>query len=809
MNNNNLYNTNNFIGITHNDYFKTASNALAKEIYIQTSNCSNYASNMYINCSNYASNISNILNINSSNYTNITSNIIQTNINKLINEKVESIILPLPADLTHTYITNSNILGEIRFWTKSTADFFLPPNLIGIAPDYRAKIRENGTFELYYVYNPAINLTFLSGWIDVATSIVALNASDANIGLAITGLEGQLLILQNNISRLATNTSVALADNMLLEWEEAQAYTASFREAIYDTPTGVIGTFENLTNNLYAGLTQARVSYVAAAGTDLTLLITQNPGVSFFLGIGGIAYAAAVSLAQDVSYIKEYTHVIEDAIYSNVNITQAQKDILYSSNNRRTALRYVSYCSNMSNMTIAQGFINTYNSNQQYIPSIKCETLDLNSGNITAVNTINVNTINISGKVKQFGNYLDDTYLKPEDLYNLSYNYTTERRYPPKAYNSSTTEKTVNLLGTLVYNQTLILDNIGITYGEGQYEIYSSSTYDNGITNKDKLFNFNNTETVNTPRWAINQYESGTGDYQGNSSIDGVDFGDFIIIKLPLPFLLTRFRIYKNTAFPQLAPSLWKCFGSSDGIEWFEIFQAHNFTRLTEANYNFGYYEKTLANTFTTLFNYIGFSFNSLTGTSGATSLNFSELQLFGKEQLSYNIDSYIYTTPEAVKVVVRDQMPDVPKRRGFIVSIPNTATYYDATTNITYYKYDLDLRLYLTQQIVPNTTDPYRSFKFACWYTPSYFGSYINSQPYVISYTIFMSNKANAILGQPDTAGLNIYAVGFPENVRLANILPNNIMLLKNANNNFNYLTIVSRIAPCDINCIIEDQLF
>ena len=453
--------------------------------------------------------------------------------------------------------------------------------------------------------------------------------------------------------------------------------------------------------------------------------------------------------------------------------------------------------------------INFYNKGVKTLSLTQDNNIEINNGNITGINNLTVNTLNISGKIQQFGNYLDETYLKPEDLYNLTYTYTTERRYPPKAYNTSTTEKTVNLLNTLVYNQTLILDSVGITYGDGQYEIYSSSTYDNGITNKDKLFNFDNIETVNTPRWELNEYASGTGDYQGNSSIDGVHYGDFIIIKLPLPFLLTRFRIYKNTAFPQLAPSLWKCFGSTDGIEWFEIFQAHNFARLVEADYNYGFYEKTLASTFTTLFNYIGFSFNSLTGTSGATSLNFAELQLFGKERLSYNIDSYKYTSHEAVKVVVRDQMPDVPKRRGFIVSIPATATYYDGTTNITYYKYDLDLRLYLTQQIVPNTTDPYRSFKFACWYTPSYFGSYINSQPYVISYTIFMSNKANAILGQPDTAGLNIYAVGFPENVRLANILPNNIMLLKNANNNFNYLTIVSRIAPCDINCIIEDQLF
>ena len=415
--------------------------------------------------------------------------------------------------------------------------------------------------------------------------------------------------------------------------------------------------------------------------------------------------------------------------------------------------------------------------------------------------------MNISGKIQQFGSSLDDTYLRPEDLYNLTYTYTDERRYPPKAFNISTTEKSVNFLNTLVYNQTLILDNIGITYGDGQYEIYSSSTYDNGITTKDKLFNFDNIETTNTPRWAINQYNSGTGDYQGNSSIDGVDYGDFIIIKLPLPFLLTRFRIYKNTTFPQKAPSLWKCFGSSDGAEWFELFQAHNFVRLTEADYNYGYYEKTLASGFTTLFNYIGFSFNSLTGTSGATDLNFAELQLFGKEQLSYNIDSYKYTSKDEVKAVVRNEMPDVGKRHNIIVSLLPQNTYYDSITDTTYFKYDLDLRIYCQNSVIEPTNDLMRIFKIKAWYQPSYFQSYINGNPYVISYEVWMSYKNNAIPGMPQTAGLNIFALGEPANQKLANILPNELMILRNVNGSLNYLTIVSR-TPADVSIIIEDML-
>jgi hypothetical protein len=844
MNNNNNFNINSWIGINHLDFFKNSSN----DLYFYTSNTSNILSNQIIITSNILENdiliTSNILEISSSNKT---SNL-RYDINKLINEETEHISLPVPYDLKHTYIYNSNLLGEIRFWCKSTTDFpvFIP---LGV-PDYRVKIDVDGKLKVYYTYDPSINATFGNGWVDVANSIVALNASDANIGVSLAGLGASIASNYLYFEQKIENLLFGLKGLGILNDNDIKGLLERFSKFKYETfptNTAVASIFQDIKEFFRTGLS----NFLERAVNNITIRITQNPTASFFLGLGGLAFAGATGAIQNMQYLEIISTILNSNITSNSNISSQRRIDILSSNTDEYISSTMDYCSNMYNFSIAQGFLNSniitqqyLNSintneikisqtnisnifvasnvlsninlnegflncnitNQQYLSNLKCDNLNLNNGNITAVNTISVNTINISGKVKQFGNYLDDTYLKPEDLYNLSYNYTIERRYPPKAYNSSTTEKSVNFLNTLVYNQTLILDNIGITYGDGQYEIYSSSTYDNGITNKDKLFDFDNTQTINTPRWGINQYSSGFGDYQGNSSIDGVHNGDFIIIKLPLPILLTRFRFYKNTSFPQLAPSLWKCFGSFDGIEWFEIFQAHNFTRLTEANYNLGYYEKTLANTFTTLFNYIGFSFNSLVGTSGATSLNFAELQLFGKEQLSYNIDSYKYTTPEAVKVVVRDDMPDVPKRRGFIVSIPASATYFDGNT--TFYKYDLDLRLYTKTKIIENTTDLMRIFKIRFWYVPSYFGYHIDGQPWVNSYEIYMSNKQNAILGQPETAGLNIIALGNPENLRLANVLLNQLMLLKNAFGSLNYLTIVSRTAPADVYVIIEDML-
>ncbi len=186
MNNNNLYTNNNFIGTTHLDASKITSNFILNTSNILESHLSN-TSNIL---ESHIFNTSNILDSKASNFTTTTSNLILARYDKLIGEEKENIILPIPTDLTHTYIYNSNLVGEIRFWCKSTSSY---PVVIPIGiPDYRVKIAPNGHLMCYYTYDPAINLTFGNGWIDIANSIVALNASDANIGVSLGGLEIQI-----------------------------------------------------------------------------------------------------------------------------------------------------------------------------------------------------------------------------------------------------------------------------------------------------------------------------------------------------------------------------------------------------------------------------------------------------------------------------------------------------------------------------------------------------------------------------------------------------------------------------------------
>jgi hypothetical protein len=69
------------------------------------------------------------------------------------------------------------------------------------------------------------------------------------------------------------------------------------------------------------------------------------------------------------------------------------------------------------------------------------------------------------------------------------------------------------------------------------------------------------------------------------------------------------------------------------------------------------------------------------------------------------------------------------------------------------------------------------------------------------------MSFKANAASGGQGAAGVNIYAIGYPNNPTLNITPPNNIFILASPFNDFNYITLVST-SPADIRVIIEDLI-
>jgi hypothetical protein len=95
-----------------------------------------------------------------------------------------------------------------------------------------------------------------------------------------------------------------------------------------------------------------------------------------------------------------------------------------------------------------------------------------------------------SGKIKQNGILLDNTYLTSNHIYNLAFNYTAERQYPPKLYTNSGNQTATTFLGQSAVVETMTLNTSGINYGSGIYELYSSTSYSDFLYTKKFLFDY-------------------------------------------------------------------------------------------------------------------------------------------------------------------------------------------------------------------------------------------------------------------------------------------------------------------------------
>ena len=181
MNNNNLYNTNNFIGSTHQDYFKTASNAITSDI-IATSNI-----------------LENHIKLSSNNNIDFT-NILRTDINKIIISYYDN---ELFSGAINTHIFANEILGEIRFITKNAPNYFGSTN-----HKFITKIKENGVLSVYYVYNPAYP-TVLAGWYDVIDTIRDNYAFQSQTSGVLISIQQEI----NSLSAAATALEIIVEDH--------------------------------------------------------------------------------------------------------------------------------------------------------------------------------------------------------------------------------------------------------------------------------------------------------------------------------------------------------------------------------------------------------------------------------------------------------------------------------------------------------------------------------------------------------------------------------------------------------------------
>jgi hypothetical protein len=422
--------------------------------------------------------------------------------------------------------------------------------------------------------------------------------------------------------------------------------------------------------------------------------------------------------------------------------------------------------------------------------SLNATTINENGNNISSIyDTITDRQLSISD--------LTNIYVSSNQLYNYTYAYSSPQPYPPKLYNNITTETPIIFLTQSAYYQVMTLNTLGITYGSGTYEIYSSSIYNTANTyNKGLLFNYNQSEAI-TAAWQNNTYDS-TGVYinTNNKYINSGYLGDWIVVKLPTSIILTSFKFYPYTATDVLrSPGEWKCYGSTDNTNFTEIAEGSQTSRLVASNYTTnGFYEKTLPGSFSTPYQYFGWCINKLVGISGQTFLHFSELKIYGKE---------VIPTITNVKYLSSNLLPNIQKKNGFKITCSKPIT----LNGNAYFKYDIDLTKY-TQNLLLSDNSPYRSFNINCFIASGYFNLLSNNLPRVFNYNVYMSNEASTG-GNGEIAGIegiNICATGTPENYNLDKIPPNYLFLLRT--NDYNFLSVVTTQSDLVVNCIIMDNL-
>lgn len=629
MNNNNIYNTNNFIGTIHQDYFKTASNLLSKEIY----NVSNILEN---HSSNYTNIRSNALEIISSNYTNnLRQELWEVNPNNLL------CLIKSKKDLNnsnHTYIHNLNYEGEIRF---KVVDNINNPLYSG---DHTVRINKNGKLELYHIFDPLIP-TYMSGWYDVDYNLIKtlFNVDTLNIqiiaaGSSIAFIEGQITNIYNLIALIQTGLGIT---NNSLEFTQDLLYNS---EILTDQNWNIMRYREN-----YLEFAE---DYASITGNTVKLSSRIIQETSTAVGNYGTVLQAGGVIAGIVggiySLIENQKNLNIASNLSNLNfqMTNNQRKSLVDNNLSNSIIIANDMSISLSNSHILQGFINSNVSNQQFIPSLKTDSLYLNSGSITGISTINTNAI---------------------------------------------------LTSTLA--------------------------------------------TVNTGNIA----PPSVGNFGG--------LGDKIIFSNGTP-----------TTYP----------------------------------YSIGLDTKTIWMSSPSNINFYNNGSNSITITSN------NELWCSGKIKENNIYLSNIYTTSNIAKSLILYDTPNVNKKFGFICQVNNLI--YPNGGDIPYYKYDIYLPSYTISKIVPYTSDPYRIFKITAYYATCYFGIIKNGLPNIISYEIYMSEKALAAAPFGD-AGINICAIGQPENYKLDKLMPNNLFLFKSLTANYNYLTLISTNIS-DVSVLIEDML-
>lgn len=368
----NNYNNNYFdyIGATGeytiSDYIDTTSN----NNFIYTSNTSNYLNKRIDDIDIETSNIS-------SNYTQgLRNELWEVNPNN-------SYCLIKSINYTgtnHTYIINSNIDGETRFYTLASSAF----NLGGL--DHNTKIDYLGRLKVYHNFD-LTQPTILAGWYDVDFEIAQLKADGVNTDIQLSVLDAAVANIQS-VELPAITTALSTYGSMIGDTQLiAETLTDELDFLITNEQLALI---RNRTEN-YTDLAQSLGDVVNAPNRFISKGLEAAGDLLQIGSIGAIGFGVCAGIGALGEWFK-LQYFASNITPSNFTLTPTQRRQLIDSNISNQILIMDDIFSNFSNVNIIQGFINSNIITSQFIPSLNANEIKLKNSPIFEFSPANTPT---------------------------------------------------------------------------------------------------------------------------------------------------------------------------------------------------------------------------------------------------------------------------------------------------------------------------------------------------------------------------------------------------------------------------------
>jgi len=602
--------------ITSNDTYTS------NQIITNVSNNNYSISNININ---YSSNSSNSLFINKQNV--LTSSSILFGIGSNISNLNYSNLFNTPDLSVYTTTTSLNTTSNNLYSNLSNIDFGYSNNNFTFSSNSIFNITSNN-----YQWTTTGNNIYLnvSGNAGIG-SLIPTEKLDINGNMNTT----EIFVKKGNISNIFITSNI-------FENRSNLSYS-SLSNLDYISSNNCIIYTNSKTANIGSGGGGSSSSYWIQTGTSNIYTMSN-------IGIGTTNPQSKLDILGDINYsgsLKMNNIILPFSTMSNTNIIASN-----------------AYFSNVNN---SYGYYMFLTSGSIYFPqATNCDLLLIGAGGNGGLTSggggggageliyypnypFNVGTSNIQIGYSSFNSNNRITKISNNSIdYVLArgggdggyYNYTSVRQYPPKNYNSVSTETAnTSINGRTCYKRSITLDTTGITYGSGTYELFYIPTEANYTYGPQFFFDFAELAGAGSGGHIGGGSLVGSDNYDSSGYYTGTNYlvttnykGVWMVIRFPIKILLRSYKIYLRDNLSNRFPKDFVIYGSSDATNW-DLLDSVIGTFASISN-GFIYTSATL--THVNIYDYYGIVINRTYGTQGGI-INPTEIQFFASE-LEYQI---------------------------------------------------------------------------------------------------------------------------------------------------------------------------